>query len=642
MDFDAHLSLAEISESQESFYKEIIEIQDQILPEKSFSDCGRRLRFLRTPDITIDEMTKDLHRQRTLYLSGRDDNPDERNYLAVSYCWQSFNKIDKGSGSLTYDILSRGKMRASRAPKIVLDRAVSFAIARAIPYIWIDQECIEQDDPSEKEIMIQVMDQIFSSCKYSIGLLDTSIESQEALDEFSRLLSRIRDQSMPKDLRYNTSWYDSTEPQSLIEIYDLLQNIAADSWFARNWTFQEASCARDGMHLLVPYYLFLGQSTDPHSNPPRELALRLSELWNISSIILATIGRLKGTEPLRSSKNIDRMNHLCNLSWQWQHSQQSHLQSFDVAQQMQSRDNAVASDRLVIAANLCDYSKRLNTNSLRSLGYSYSICALVLALLNGTIAPFWATGFFLSVQAQLHSWRSDRVTEFLYRPAFFGGWSNPIGDEPRLADVKVMPLGVETSGWLWTVDKEVMLWNVKKKHRSQLDKIHRRAYEGTQNVSLVVQDIVADLLRELKKQNLSKLVDSVIACTTVQHSENDPRNEPDEIQFPLDTYHIGHWLLEIIKRILEHGRLWCGRLSDDEELSGIFLCEAPTAIFTSTDIATEHITRPLAMHNFVSFEVLSLSVSSEPVQKLSHTSKWTNGMWYAPQSSRRKCLFPWG
>ena len=91
------------------------------------------------------------------------------------------------------------------------------------------------------------------------------------------------------------------------------------------------------------------------------------------------------------------MNHLCNLSCQWEYSQQSHLQSFDVAEQMQSRDNAVVNDRLVIAANLCGYSRCLNTSSLRSLGYSYSICALSLALLNGTIAPFWANEFFLSV-----------------------------------------------------------------------------------------------------------------------------------------------------------------------------------------------------------------------------------------------------
>ena len=162
-------------------------------------------------------------------MSDGDDNPDERNYLAVSYCWQSFDDVDEGSSISNYNILSRGKMRASRAIKIALDRAVSFATACGIPFIWIDQECIEQDDPSDKEIMIQVMDQIFSSCKYSIGLLDTRVESEKALNEFSRLLSLVRDQSMSEDLRYDTSWYDSAEPQSLTEVYNMLQNIGADS-----------------------------------------------------------------------------------------------------------------------------------------------------------------------------------------------------------------------------------------------------------------------------------------------------------------------------------------------------------------------------------------------------------------------------
>ena len=100
----------------------------------------------------------------------------------------------------------------------------------------------------------------------------------------------------------------------------------------------------------------------------------------------------------------------------------------------------MVSDRLAITVNLCGYTRRLNASSLGSLGYNYSTFTLSLVLFNGIIAPFWTTRIFLGgAGGQLlpYSWRSEHITGFLYLPAFFGGWSNPEGNEPRLADIKV-------------------------------------------------------------------------------------------------------------------------------------------------------------------------------------------------------------
>ena len=193
MYFDAHIPLGEIRKSQETLVRQILEIQNCIIPRSNLFDCAYRLRLLRTPVITINEMANDLHRQRTLYLADKNKNPFESNYVAVSYCWRSFKNVDRESTSPNYKILSSGQLRANKAPNIVLDRAISFAIARGIPFIWIDQEYIKQNDPSDKEIMIQVINKIFSSCKYSIRLLDTRAEPQVALYIFTRLLSQYKD-----------------------------------------------------------------------------------------------------------------------------------------------------------------------------------------------------------------------------------------------------------------------------------------------------------------------------------------------------------------------------------------------------------------------------------------------------------------
>ena len=50
------------------------------------------------------------------------------------------------------------------------------------------------------------------------------------------------------------------------------------------------------------------------------------------------------------------------------------------------RKNSVISDRLAILANLCGYETRLDTTSLDEAGYSFSVCALTLSVLNGDMS----------------------------------------------------------------------------------------------------------------------------------------------------------------------------------------------------------------------------------------------------------------
>jgi hypothetical protein len=41
---------------------------------------------------------------------------------------------------------------------------------------WIDNECINQDDPEEKEVAMQSMDLVYSMSKHPLGLLTRLIE----------------------------------------------------------------------------------------------------------------------------------------------------------------------------------------------------------------------------------------------------------------------------------------------------------------------------------------------------------------------------------------------------------------------------------------------------------------------------------
>ena len=61
--------------------------------------------------------------------------------------------------------------RPNRAPPEILSRAIAFAVEfQATSLLWIDQECIDQDNRVEKELAIQSMDQVYHRAMVSLGL----------------------------------------------------------------------------------------------------------------------------------------------------------------------------------------------------------------------------------------------------------------------------------------------------------------------------------------------------------------------------------------------------------------------------------------------------------------------------------------
>ena len=131
-------------------------------------------------------------------------------FIALSYCWplavydDEGNTTENGGTYLVKD--ENGIVRLNRAPDDVISRAVDFATQNGIRLIWIDQlsetplggllvsfiskECIDQENPSDKELGIQATDQIYQRAFLSIGLLQTIIESQDMLEALRHLLNK--------------------------------------------------------------------------------------------------------------------------------------------------------------------------------------------------------------------------------------------------------------------------------------------------------------------------------------------------------------------------------------------------------------------------------------------------------------------
>jgi Heterokaryon incompatibility protein (HET) len=69
-----------------------------------------------------------------------------------------------------------------------LHRAIAYAIAYKVPFIWIDQECIEQNDCLDKELGIHSMDIVYRRSDHPLGITDTFIVAQPEVDFFAALL----------------------------------------------------------------------------------------------------------------------------------------------------------------------------------------------------------------------------------------------------------------------------------------------------------------------------------------------------------------------------------------------------------------------------------------------------------------------
>ncbi|KAE8150632.1 heterokaryon incompatibility protein-domain-containing protein [Aspergillus avenaceus] len=640
MELDIDRKLGEVFGSLDGLIEKMLEIQESVIPRDNFSHWAHHLRFIEVPSIDKAGLDESLNQTRTLNLTNKNDFPGETNYLAVSYCWNSFEKSDGTQAYLPYRIQTDRGIRQSRAPRSVLERSISYAIAQSIRFVWIDQECIDQDDPLDLEQGIQCMDQVYRSAKSSIGLLNTEFHTKSSLQIFKRMLSHIRNKSNRLHRFWETSWYDPGDPQSLSDLNHLLSEISADRWFRRNWTYQEASCTQGKMQLLIPHAF--GErllATDRRFN---EVSLQLYELFDVVSVINNAVHKCL-PRPLSGAKNgiMRPMSGLYMQAWD-QARRKTRPQSYEVASQMMYRENSVVADRLAITANLCEYAKIIDPALFRLKHYSYSICAFALALVNGDIIPSSCSNMFATTGKPVFYWEDKSVYDFIASPIYVCTMhADPDQIEQRFDDVKIRREGLETSGWLWIVDRKVELRKVKETHHNLLTKIQWRRDLTSLSASLKV--LLADILDELQQLNFVRMASTLCMSIGVGNYEDSAVSSQNALEgFTANHYCLNHWLFDMMESLLERGYLWCGRLDGEEEHSSIFHCDGPTTVFTGSAIAFSHIPRPWMAQNFISCEVIPRAQSAEGVTELVHTMESIHGIWHSVENTSKRFMFPWG
>ena len=266
----------------------------------------------------------------------------------------------------------------------MLSRSIAYVAAYGVNSIWIDQICINQSDPVDKEKSIQVMDIVYQNSDHPIAVLEFCFQTQAEIDVFVSICDDA---------------FFTFHPAQIDLLESVLLSLSEDQWFERAWTLQESVSAGVSMTLLLGCSGL--QKPSQFGITPGELEINIWDFQNamVNARNLIEEGLAAGTWHDDSSA-INASNY-ADILWNYMPTiipnysggtlerDPSHRQKCNAAQALtylDDRYNSIFSDRLAILANLCNYNFRIDTKILDLPNSSFTVCAITLAILNGDMS----------------------------------------------------------------------------------------------------------------------------------------------------------------------------------------------------------------------------------------------------------------
>ncbi|KAI0914729.1 heterokaryon incompatibility protein-domain-containing protein [Ustulina deusta] len=390
---------------------------------------------------------------RRTYLDPVSDPERGREYVAVSYTWEFSEEEEEQENCRSfggYFIESRntGELaQPSNVRDVVWERVLRYAEHVKCETVWIDRECVDQDNAKEKETAIQNMHLVYSLSRRPIALLTHVIQTAEELDLVVSLLFG--------DLR------EEEESAAL----DLLDEITSDLWWQRAWTFQEDYRASTRMTLLIPHTSNLEhrkQTTRDASNRPLlgtlpgEICIKSTDFRRCATQFCLQYKRKQPETEAICNKILTTAGKY-NVLLQDDHSSSastsiSRSMTPTILADISQRGILAESDRLAIAANCCGFTIRLDTAALNRRGSSLSLSMLALCLLNGEI---------MENHPQRHGGAlRDSIFTYLMKQSL-RSFRPPIDEALtfiktcRFVDPALTHAGIQTWGILWRLGKVI-------------------------------------------------------------------------------------------------------------------------------------------------------------------------------------------
>ncbi|KAI6090051.1 hypothetical protein F4821DRAFT_229462 [Hypoxylon rubiginosum] len=653
---DTSLPLSQIrSKNSASIVESLLEIQKHAVTRENWLkslEClylaqdheERSVKRRRVSGGSVAAGSSELLRRR--YLDPVSDAEGQRDYIAVSYTWQASEQEEEAEEEAVGHYLIESRRTgeppmASDVRDVVWTRVLNFADHVGCQNIWIDRECVDQEDEAEQEAAIQSMHLVYSLSKRPIALLTREIETLEDLDLLTNLLC------------------GDVGPGDEAATLDLLDDITSNLWWTRAWTFQEDYRASTRMTLLIPHHrnlevnkqttvddagrFLLGNVEGEVCIDSREFKRRATEFClayrknpearDVCDKILKTAAQynilLREGSP-SSIKSISRS------------------MSPTIISDILSRGITLESDRLAIMANCCGYGIRLDTNALNSSGSSLSLSILALYLLNGEIMENGRDKTTTSRGTLL----DDRIHEYLSRQSL-SSFRPPVDEglltfikSCRFSEPRLRADGTATAGHLWRLGKAIRRKPMKRDKYGTLPPLDVFATDlFYQNRGTPDLDFASRLLAWSREYS-----SSAAPSQSGRDRDRGGRRNPRRWGWR-------QWMTDEVEEALMEGKtLRLGRLvhpryrgGEDAAYRAVFVGDADDESWGDDDDESYAFTcvqkaKGGEMLGDASYKHVSLEVDAEFPERAPprlYIRRWLNGLCFFDGQPQRDVLFPW-
>lgn len=453
----------ETTSSQASHESELLPLPPgAVLPEESVCLCRGIRHFSAAGSSKLRITSKDPP-----------ELPNCTHYVAISYCWTR-----QKESTPRYSVQTQKDVRSNLAHSDVIDRAVAFAIYYRVRLIWIDQECIVQDDRKDKEQGIQSMDLVYQQACHAVALLTVRITLEAHAIAF-----------------YKSLCGEDLEPQEYKDAVEILEKIAADRRLSRAWCYQESAAAGETMRLLIPCDVALDEDYE-FTAISGEFDLSIFQLKCAVAWVNATADNYPHVMPHdpknlyddltgRVEKLASSLIDICPTAYQQGPRSPRFRYGCNASEALPllgDRQCTRVEDKLAILANICNFPTRLNTHDLQESEkglrreHSFSACFALLAIMNGDMS--------LLASAKQCDETVGRVNESFieagsvqYIPAWMPFTKMALKDIPseielhphifRFTQPRLSSAGLALSGHLWSIEQRADLRVLQQCFKSQ-------------------------------------------------------------------------------------------------------------------------------------------------------------------------------
>jgi hypothetical protein len=566
-------------------------------------------------------------------LHERGIDVSHRDYVAVSYTWSPAASEDTASGGYV-------RVTASDPPEeipcrvrdTVLKRLLSFAAYVRCPNIWIDKECIDQEDKASKEAAIQSMDLVYSLSDYPVALLSTVIEYQTQLKILADLLRGdfVSDGDSSQAYQFQLEESGVAEASAVLTFLD---QITSDTWWSRAWTFQEDYKSSTKMTLLLPHGPTLESSKESVSETlgclEGELCVNSADFRRASTEYCLAYQTRFGQDAtcLKILRAAGKYNILLREPGLLG-SEIFRSMSPTIFDDVGRRDIERESDRLAIVANCCSYAVRLETESLKEAACSLSLSMLALYLLNGEIMDNDGQKDVAAL--------SDNIFGFLKHQSL-DNFRPPVDQELtfikscRLPAVELAADGILTSGYLWKAGLSIQ---VRPSRMSQGANARDWSRPRKQ-----LQDLADDLEGGKYGKSYASLANELAALATrlnktfpLPYSDLIARELPDALDDGRSLY-----LAHLVRPGHHKSPYMALFVGEESEIPG-HVSGTARHFFTATKRESHEFG---SVDRHVSLEV-EWQNHSQPLERPRLIVKqWVNGLYFPAQEVPREVLLPW-